>query len=110
MKKLFLLSIAFTLLLTTGCRKRLDDFLFNNDNSITEYKLDSYGGELDLNLPVDYLVPNSDIHLFKYTIKDEGKDLKISAIFVGDTAKISSDTVLLYCHGNKNHMDHYWPR
>jgi hypothetical protein len=93
-----------------GCRKRLDSFLFNNDNSITEYKLDSYGGDLSLELPIDYLVPNSDIHLFEYQVEDEGENLNISAIFVGNINHINSDTVILYCHGNKDHMDHYWPR
>ena len=93
-----------------ACKKRLDSFIFNNDNSITEYKLDSYGGELALNLPIDYLVPNSDIHLFQYEIMDEGEELNISAIYVGDINNIKSDTVILFCHGNKDHMDHYWPR
>lgn len=93
-----------------SCRKRLDSFLFNNDNSITEYKLDSYGGELSLELPIDYLVPDDDIHLFSYSIEDNDQELEIQAIFVGDLNKISSDTVILYCHGNKDHMDHYWPR
>lgn len=110
MRKLQIISIIGILFLSIGCRKRLDSFLFNNDNSITEYKLDSYGGELALEVPVDYLVPNSDIHMLNYSIKDEGKSLNIAAIFVGNINKISSDTVILYCHGNKDHMDHYWPR
>ncbi len=110
MRKLQLIGLIGILLLLMGCRKRLDSFLFNNDNTITEYKLDSYGGDLALELPIDYLVPNSDIHLFQFEIKDEGKYLDISAIFVGNLNKISTDTVILYCHGNKDHMDHYWPR
>lgn len=101
------MGIVFFLM---GCRKRLDSFLFNNDNSITEYKLDSYSGDLSLEVPVDYLVPDSDIHMFEYQIKEEGKNLNVAAIFVGNINKISVDTVILYCHGNKDHMDHYWPR
>ncbi|WP_107037645.1 alpha/beta hydrolase [Brumimicrobium mesophilum] len=110
MKNLQIFCVIGSLFVLTACRKRLDSFLFNNDNSIIEYKLDSYGGELALDIPIDYLVPNNDIHLFEYQIEDEGEDLNISAIFVGDLNKISSDTVILYCHGNKDHMDHYWPR
>lgn len=110
MRKLIVISIIGVSFLFMGCKKRLDSFLFNNDNSITEYKLDSYGGDLALEVPVDYLVPNEDIHLFEYEIMDEGSKLKISAIFVGDLDKIKTDTVILYCHGNKDHMDHYWPR
>lgn len=110
MRKLQFICFAGILILSIGCRKRLDSFLFNNDNSITEYKLDSYGGELALDIPIDYLVPNNQIHLFDYSIEDNGEDLKMSAIFVGDINKISTDTIILYCHGNKDHMDHYWPR
>ena len=110
MRKVQIISVIGILFFMMGCRKRLDSFLFNNDNSITEYKLDSYGGELALEVPIDYLVPNNDIHMFEYLIEDEGEDLNISAIFVGDLNKISTDTVILFCHGNKDHMDHYWPR
>jgi pimeloyl-ACP methyl ester carboxylesterase len=31
-------------------------------------------------------------------------------MYVGDMSRIALDTVLLYCHGNKDHMDFYWPR
>lgn len=110
MRSIYLIGIIGIVFFLMGCRKRLDSFLFNNDNSITEYKLDSYGGDLSLEVPVDYLVPDSDIHMFEYQIKEEGKNLNVSAIFVGNINKISVDTVILYCHGNKDHMDHYWPR
>lgn len=110
MRKEYTLILIAVLLTAVSCRKRLDSFLFNNDNSITEYKLDSYGGDPALALPIDYLVPSSDIHMLNYTIEDESESLEISAIYVGDTSKIKQDTVILYCHGNKDHMDHYWPR
>jgi hypothetical protein len=34
----------------------------------------------------------------------------IYAVYVGDTARIAQDTVIVYCHGNKHHMDLYWNR
>lgn len=98
------------LFLSVGCRKRLDSFLFNNDNSITEYKLDNFDGESSLELPNGYYIPEGDIHQFKFPIVDEGETRNVSAIFVGDINTISTDTIILYCHGNKDHMDHYWPR
>ena len=109
MKKLalYIIAVAF---LSFGCNKRLDSFLFNNDNSIDKYYLDNYdGGELE-DLPNSYYVPSSSIHQFKYTIKDKGENLKMSAIYVGDISQIATDTIILYCHKNSKHMDHYWNR
>ena len=110
MKSKVLITLITILFISMGCRKRLDSFLFNNDNSISEYKLDNFGGELSLDLPNEYYIPESEIHQFTFSIEDEGEMLNISAIFVGDINAISTDTVILYCHGNKDHMDHYWPR
>ncbi|MCO5269217.1 MAG: alpha/beta hydrolase [Brumimicrobium sp.] len=107
MKKILFLIIIVVVI--TGCRKRLDSFLFNN-SELTSYKLDEYGGELALDLPQSYYVPSNKIHLFSYTINDKGENLKMYAIYVGDIAQIQTDTIILYCHGNKDHMDHYWPR
>lgn len=108
MKALYILGIA-TLLLSS-CRKRLDDFLFNNDNSITEYKLDNYEGKTTLDVGPEYAVADSMIHFINYPIVSEGQTLNISAIYVGDLAKIATDTVILYCHGTADHNDFYWPR
>lgn len=108
MKALYILGIA-TLLLSS-CRKRLDDFLFNNDNSITEYKLDNYEGRTTLDVGPEFAVADSMIHFINYPIVSEGQTLNISAIYVGDLAKIATDTVILYCHGTADHNDFYWPR
>nr|WP_299205859.1 alpha/beta hydrolase [uncultured Brumimicrobium sp.] len=110
MRGIISIVLIAVFILFVGCRKRLDDFLFNNDNSITEYRLDNYAGELSLELPTDYYIPESDIHQFEFTIEDGEETLKIAAIFVGDVNAIQTDTVILYCHGNRDHMDHYWPR
>src|SRR5690554_6389115 len=61
-------------------------------------------------LPTDYYIPVSDIHQFEFTIEDGDETLKIAAIFVGDVNAIQTDTVILYCQGNRDHMDDYWPR
>ena len=105
-----LIILIGILFISLSCRKRLDSFLFNNDNSITEYRLDNFAGDLSLDLPTGYYIPESKIHQFKFTVEDGGELLSISAIFVGNLNSISTDTVILYCHGNKDHMDHYWPR
>ena len=98
------------LVASIGCKKRLDGFLFNNEDSITEYQLDDYKGELSLDLPSGYFIPENQIFEFDYDIQMPDEKLNVAAIYVGDTAAIKADTVILYCHGNKDHMDHYWPR
>ena len=40
---------------------------------------------------------------------EEGSS-KMSAIYIGNIDDIATDTIILYCHGNKDHMDFYWPR
>src|SRR5690554_7631157 len=79
MRGIISIVLIAVFILFVGCRKRLDDFLFNNDNSITEYRLDNYAGELSLELPTDYYIPESDIHQFEFTIEDGEETLKIAA-------------------------------
>jgi len=93
-----------------SCKKRLDDFLFNGDNTITEYGLDDFEGPTTFDLPESYDIPDDLIYKFNYKIQSEGEELSIAAIYTGDLNTISTDTVILYCHGNRDHMDFYWPR
>ena len=41
---------------------------------------------------------------------DESSATKIYAIYIGNINRIATDTVIMYCHGNAEHMDFYWPR
>lgn len=95
-----------------GCA-RLDDNLFNpNEHKITGYNLDAYTGEVDFHLAASYAIPEDKVHLFTLESKAE-KDAaptKIYAVYIGDIARIATDTVIMYCHGNKDHLDFYWPR
>ncbi|MFM9004815.1 MAG: alpha/beta hydrolase [Flavobacteriales bacterium] len=108
MKKLLgiitVLSVVFTSCL------RLDSQFFNVQQ-LDEYKLDEYTGERELiDLPQEYAVADSMIHLFSLRSDDEGERQTIYAIYLGDTSRIATDTVIVYCHGNKHHMDLYWNR
>ncbi|MDX1652126.1 MAG: hypothetical protein R3277_06520, partial [Brumimicrobium sp.] len=111
-KNIVLLRIflLFAIVVATSCKKRLDDFLFNNDNSITEYKLDNFEGPVSFEDPVGHNIPSSMINQFNFTISSEGESLNIAAIYIGDINNISTDTVIFYCHGNRDHMDYYWSR
>ncbi len=103
------LIFAFSILLLFACNKRLDGFLFNN-TKIEAYLLDNYAGEIPFALNSDFNITTENIHLFQYTIKDKGEDLIIHGLYVGDLNTIDQDTVILYCHGNRDHLDFYWNR
>lgn len=108
MKKVFGIVLLLVVILTS-CRKRLDSFLFNQ-SQLTSYQLDDYNGEVSIVVGEEFNVPDSLIHHLEWTMEEKGKLFKVHAIYVGNIARIAIDTVLLYCHGNKDHMDFYWPR
>lgn len=107
MKKLFYLS---SILFFSSCLT-LDENLFNN-SKLESYKLDGYTGEVDFILGSSYSIPDSLVHLFTLPSKASGESsaTTIYAIYIGDIAQIATDTVIMYCHGNKDHMDFYWQR
>ena len=110
MKKI--IYILLPLVVFTACRKRLDAFLFGNDNSITEYKLDNYTGRTTLDVGNAYHVEDSMTHVFQFDISNGAGEqpFMISAIYTGEISRIATDTVILYCHGTADHNDFYWPR
>jgi len=107
MNRILIIIIAF---ISASCLK-LDSNMYNVSDKITEYKLDNYTGEQDFILDASYNLPAAYVTQFTLNSKNkEGKDVEIYAIYIGDMAKIATDTVILYCHGNKWHMDFYWQR
>ncbi|MDP1727652.1 MAG: alpha/beta hydrolase [Bacteroidota bacterium] len=91
---------------------RLDSNLYNLSEKITEYKYDNYTGLSDFRLDASYKIHDSMIHLFTLDSKGvkDTRSFKIYAIYLGDINRIETDTVIMYCHGNKWHMDFYWQR
>lgn len=102
---LIIIAITFSSCLT------LDENLFNN-SKLESYKLDNYSGEVDFILDDSYKIPDSLVSIFTLPSKAAGESsaTTIYAIYIGDIAKITTDTVIMYCHGNKDHMDFYWQR
>ena len=105
------LSVIIFFFLCSSCL-RLDDNFYNLEDKITEYKLDNYTGEQDFILDNSYYIPDSLIHVFTLPSKIAGESSAktIYAIYIGSISKIATDTVIMYCHGNKWHMDFYWQR
>lgn len=102
-KTIALITLTFLL---HGCLD-LDSLLFNPNTDITEYKLDDFEGEQEIEVDA-YKVTDSLNHIF--TIDVGSANEKIYAVYVGDLDSIATDTVILYLHGNAGHMDYYWPR
>jgi fermentation-respiration switch protein FrsA (DUF1100 family) len=98
-------------LLFCSCLK-LDSNLYNNDNKIGDYQLDRYTGEQDFILDDSYAISPDKIQLLSLASQAGGETAPttIKALYIGDPSRISTDTVILYCHGNKWHMDFYWQR
>lgn len=107
MKTIFPVLIVLFL---TSCL-RLDDNLFNQ-SKLTEYKFDNYTGETDFVLDYSYHIPDSLVHIFTLSSQapDEAKATTIYAVYIGNMAEINTDTIIMYCHGNRDHMDFYWQR
>jgi pimeloyl-ACP methyl ester carboxylesterase len=105
-----IILILFSLFISS-CLK-LDSNLYNNDNTIKEYQLDNYTGVQDFVLDASYNIPSNLITLFSLQSQADGESnaTTIKALYIGDATKINTDTVILYCHGNKWHMDFYWQR
>jgi len=99
MRYIVFLIIVFGL---TACIK-LNDIAFYNE-PITDYLLDDYNTDLDFKLDSTYNVQN--IH--EFSVNSNGFD--IAAIYIGELSDIDTDTIILYCHGQTRHMDHYWQR
>jgi pimeloyl-ACP methyl ester carboxylesterase len=102
--------IFLTLFSLTGCL-RLEENLYD-PLTLKEYKLEEYAGDVDFRLDSSYTIPDSLIHLFTLPSQttDESSPTTIYAVYIGDISQIATDTVIMYCHGNRDHMDFYWPR
>jgi pimeloyl-ACP methyl ester carboxylesterase len=103
-----IIALLLPALLVLGCKKRLDNFLFNPNNSINAYQLDANPDGDDIG--EEYKIADSLIHIFTFPLIEKDESISISAIYVGDLSKIATDSVILYCHGNAGNMDTYWGR
>lgn len=99
-----IIALGFFISLT-ACQG-LDPLLYNPDTSISEYKFESFDGEQEIN--VDQIqIHDSMINLLPL---DHPNGERMYSVFIGDSSRIGTDTIIVYCHGNAGHMDFYWSR
>ena len=74
--------------------------------------LDNYSGTVDFTLDYSYHIPDSLVHVFTLASQapDESSSTEIYAVYIGNISRITTDTVIMYCHGNRDNMDFYWQR
>lgn len=103
MKNLFLaLATAVVCAVPTGC---------DVDAALLRGAPEAYN--FPPSVPTDSFSVDADkIHLFQLTSgarpEHDVVEAKIWALYVGDPARISQDTVILYLHGNANSMNGFW--
>ena len=104
-------SILLFAALFSGCFS-LDSNLLDPGPSLTSYQMAAYTGTTDFRLDSSYTIPTNLVHVF--TVQSQGvgesSPTTIYAAYLGDTSRISKDTVIVYSHGYSHHMDFYYPR
>jgi pimeloyl-ACP methyl ester carboxylesterase len=108
MRKVIYLSL---MILSLNACLRLDSNLYNN-SKIDAYKWDDYYGAVDFYLPETYNIPLVYMNELNLISKDTINDTKynVKGLYIGNMGTIAQDTIILYLHGNRDHMDFYWPR
>jgi len=109
MRNILLYITAATLLL--ACKKvKLDALAFPSER-LDSYQFENYDAG-DASVPEEYAVSSDRYSLIAMQSKDvtTGEEYTIYGVYIGDTATIATDTVIMYSHGQSLHMDAYWPR
>lgn len=99
------------ILIIAGCTKpNLDALAFPNEK-LENYEFENYDPGDDA-VPNEYAVTAANRTLVSMlsTDKETGENHTIYGVYIGDLTSISTDTVIMYCHGQSLHMDYYWPR
>ena len=107
----YTLLLVSLVILSIACAK-LDPLVFRGEE-IDSYLLEAYKGTTDMDdIPDSYNITDQYISLFTLDSKltSESEATEIHALYIGDLNTITSDTIILYCHGQSKHMDAYWPR
>ncbi len=103
--------LLLSLVALSGCFN-LDSDLLNPGPKITAYYMAGYTRTVDFRLDSSYSLPPQFINVFTLPSLGIGETspTTIYAAYLGDTSRIATDTVIVYCHGYDHNMDFYFPR
>jgi alpha/beta superfamily hydrolase len=99
------MSMAFTF---SGCLD-LGPLLFNPDTEITEYLWDENPVNDYFDQDHQYDILEGELNYFTLESDHEGEVETIHVVYLGDLMTISTDTVIVFNHGNALNMDAYFP-
>jgi alpha/beta superfamily hydrolase len=104
------LLILVLVSVSCGCKKVVLDGLAFPGTKLEAYVFENFSGEVEI--PQAMLADAANYTLVEMNSTDQatGEVYKIYGLYIGDIATISSDTVLLYLHGQSLHMDNYFSR
>jgi len=108
---IILITVGVLTTLLLGCKKMTLDALAFPGEQTDEYLFEAFeGGEIVV--PSQYDLTAADRTLIEFNSIDQetGEQFKLYGVYIGDMATISTDTVILYLHGQSKHMDYYWSR
>ncbi len=105
-----ILYILIVGLLLVSCKKASLDALAFPSEKLDKYELENYKGEIEV--PASYSIPDSLVHIFTLPSfsSETNETFTIYALYIGNTNSISTDSIILYAHGQSKHMDNYWNR
>ena len=105
-----LLTLFYLIFILTACKKiNLDGLAFPSEK-LDSYAFENAEGEVIIH---DSLLATSDnysLMTFNSIDANTGQSYRIYGVFIGDTTTITTDTLLVYFHGQSKHMDHYFSR
>ena len=105
-----LLTLFYLILILTACKKiNLDGLAFPSEK-LESYAFENAEGEVIIH---DSLLATSDSYslmTFNSIDANTGQSYRIYGVFIGDTTTFTTDTLLVYFHGQSKHMDHYFSR
>ena len=106
-----ILIISALLLTVSSCKKVVLDSLAFPSEKLETYQFENYPNP-EIELPAAYSLAPLQQHLIPLTSVDQatGETYTIYGLYIGDTATISSDSIIYYLHGQSKHMDNYWTR
>ena len=104
--------LIYTLLILFVSCLKLDDIAFQG-KELNSYELDNYTGSKTIdNIPEEFAISSDKITFIttESKLQSEDNSKTIYSVYIGDISQISQDTIIIYCHGQSDHIDHYWPR
>lgn len=95
-----------------SCQKLKLDSLAFPAQKLDAYEFENYDDEQEIDIPDSLVATAPNYQLVTMPSYDAVNDVThtIYGVYIGDMSTISSDTIILYLHGQSKHMDAYWDR